>query len=228
MKKFRTLTAIALVMILTVSAAFLSACGSKDSGDAGKEESAKEESAKEESAKEESAEQESSGEESTLEQSSRKEESAEDAEDTATVRHEVGSAVFYTEEKTEKWIKDNVFDFAGFTAHYGLGRPTDDAGLRAGTSDFYVELIPAGEGQINAFGICRGGVCNVEVIDMNPSGKTVRIGSGYEMPYELAEIGQFMVEFAANQRVDYEKPVALDWLYDIGLSEEDFSIMFWQ
>ena len=75
--------------------------------------------------------------------------------------------------------------------------------------------------------LALSGVCNVEVIDFNPSGREVKVAGDYSVPYELLEIATYMAEFAKAQRVDFEKPVALDWLYDLNLSE-DFEIMFWQ
>ena len=65
------------------------------------------------------------------------------------------------------------------------------------------------------------------MIDADPEGETVRTAGGYTVPYELLEIGLYMTEFAAGHRVDYEKPVSLDWLYDVGLPDR-FSTMFWQ
>ena len=65
------------------------------------------------------------------------------------------------------------------------------------------------------------------MIDFNPSGREVKVAEDYSVPYELLEIATYMAEFAKAQRVDFEKPVALDWLYDLDLSE-DFEIMFWQ
>ena len=104
---------------------------------------------------------------------------------------------------------------------------SDGTGLRFGSRDYYMALLPGKEDQLNAFGLVRGGVCNVEVIDFNPSGREVKVAGDYSVPYELLEIATYMAEFAKAQRVDFEKPVALDWLYDLNLSE-DFEIMFWQ
>lgn len=146
----------------------------------------------------------------------------------ASVKHTIDDAEFYTVHEVDEWIEDGVFDFEDFADDFGIEEKEEESALHMGSSDFYIELIPGGEeNKINAFGVCRGGVCNVEVIDVNPEGREVKLDNGYKVPYELLEIGLYMVEFAGSQRVDYEKPVALDWLYDVGLSE-DFEIMFWQ
>lgn len=148
----------------------------------------------------------------------------EDAE--ATVRHEIDDATFYTVHDVEEWIKDSVFDFEAFADDFDI-EDSDGTGLRYGSRDYYMALLPGEENKINAFGLVRGGVCNVEVIDFNLSGREVKVAGDYTVPYELLEIATYMAEFAHAQKVDFEKPVALDWLYDLGLSE-DFEIMFWQ
>ena len=144
----------------------------------------------------------------------------------ATVRHEVGGAVFYTEHDVEEWIQGDAFDFEEFADDFDI-EGSNGTGLRFGSRDYYVALLSGEENEINAFGLVRGGVCNVEVIDFNPSGRELKVAEDYTVPYELLEIGTYMVEFARAQKVDFEKPVALDWLYDLGLSK-DFEIMFWQ
>ena len=144
----------------------------------------------------------------------------------ATVRHEIDGATFYTVHDVEQWIKNDVFDFEAFADDFEL-EGSDGTGLRFGSRDYYMALLPGKEQQLNAFGLVRGGVCNVKVIDFNPSGREVKAAGDYTVPYELLEIATYMAEFAHAQRVDFEKPVALDWLYDLGLSE-DFEIMFWQ
>ena len=152
---------------------------------------------------------------------------ADDEDDSeATVRHEVGGAVFYTKHDVEEWIQGDVFDFEEFADDFDI-EGSNGTGLRFGSRDYYVALLPGEENKINAFGLVRGGVCNVEVIDFNPSGRELKVAEDYTVPYELLEIGTYMVEFARAQKVDFEKPVALDWLYDLGLSK-DFEIMFWQ
>ena len=150
----------------------------------------------------------------------------EEDDEKATVRHEIDGTTFYTVHDVEEWIKDGVFDFEAFADNFDI-EGSDGTGLRFGSRDYYMALLPGKENQLNAFGLVRGGVCNVEVIDFNPSGREVKVAGDYTVPYELLEIATYMAEFAKAQRVDFEKPVALDWLYDLGLSE-DFEIMFWQ
>lgn len=152
--------------------------------------------------------------------------SEEEDDEKATVRHEIDDATFFTVHDVEEWIEDGVFDFEAFADDFDI-EGSDGTGLRFGSRDYYMALLPGKENQINAFGLVRGGVCNVEVIDFNPSGREVKVAGDYTVPYELLEIATYMAEFAKAQRVDFEKPVALDWLYDLGLSE-DFEIMFWQ
>ena len=144
----------------------------------------------------------------------------------AAVRHEIDSATFCTVHDTEQWIKNGVFSFEEFADDFDI-EGSDGTGLRFGSGDYYMALIPGEENELNAFGLVRGGVCNVEVIDFNPSGREVKVAGEYTVPYELLEIATYMAEFAQAQKVDFEKPVTLDWLYDLGLSK-DFEIMFWQ
>ena len=150
----------------------------------------------------------------------------EEDDEKATVRHEIDGSVFFTVHDVEEWIKDGVFDFEKFADDFDI-EGSDGTGLRFGSRDYYMALLPGKEDQLNAFGLVRGGVCNVEGIDFNPSGREVKVAGDYSVPYELLEIATYMAEFAKAQRVDFEKPVALDWLYDLDLSE-DFEIMFWQ
>ncbi len=150
----------------------------------------------------------------------------EEDDEKATVRHEIDDATFFTVHDVEEWMEDGVFDFEAFADDFDI-EGSDGTGLRFGSRDYYMALLPGKENQINAFGLVRGGVCNVEVVDFNPSGREVKVAGDYTVPYELLEIATYMAEFAKAQRVDFEKPVALDWLYDLGLSE-DFEIMFWQ